>query len=119
MSATHADRQAVYESLEPVLGQEAALRLMDLLPIYPERELVSRTDMHANTALLQGEMAEMRAELRGEMAELRSELTGEMSELRSDLTGDMVELRTEVGINMALSVGSIELSRTSESSGRS
>ncbi len=96
MSATSADRQAVYESLEPVFGQQAALRLMDHLNFTPERELVSSSDMQANTMMLRGEMAELRGELRGEMAELRSELRGEMAELRSELRGEMTELRAEL-----------------------
>ena len=104
MSATHADRQAVYESLEPVLGEKAALRLMDHLQFTPERELVSSSDLQANTMALQGEMAELRgemAELRAEMAELRGELRGEMAELRAELRGEMAELRGDVARQIA------------------
>ena len=97
MSATHADRQAVYESLEPVFGEKAALRLMDHLHFTPERELVSSSDLQANTQALQGEMAELRGELRGEMAELR----GEMAELRAELRGEMAELRRDVAKQIA------------------
>ena len=96
MSATSADRQAVYESLEPVFGEQAALRLMDHLNFTPERELVSTADLMATTAALEGSMAELRGELRGEMAELRAELRGEMTELRAELRGEMAELRGEM-----------------------
>ena len=101
MSATSADRQAVYESLEPVFGEQAALRLMDHLNFTPERELVSSSDMQANTMMLQGEMAELRGELQGEMAELRAELRGEMAELRGELRGEMAELRSDLRGEMA------------------
>ena len=108
MSARHADRQAVYESLEPVFGEKAALRLMDHLHFTPERELVSSSDLQANTQALQGEMAELRgelrgemAELRGEMAELRAELRREMAGLRAELRGEMAELRAELRGEMA------------------
>ena len=92
MSATHADRHAVYESLEPLVGEVVANTIMDLLPSRPESELVTRTDMLATATLLRGEMSELRSELRGEMADLRSELSGEMTELR----GELAELRGEM-----------------------
>ena len=74
MSATHSDRQMVYESLEPVMGAEALNTLMDLLPPHPDAELATRNDMHANTLMMRGEFSELRGELRGEMAELRGEI---------------------------------------------
>jgi len=49
--------------------------------------------MHANTTMLRGEMAELRAELRGEMVELRAELRGEMSELRADMKAGFAKSR--------------------------
>ena len=57
--------------LEGTLGADVANNLMQLLPHEPAGQLVTRTDMQANTIMLRGEMAELRAELRGEMAELR------------------------------------------------
>ena len=100
MSATHADRHAVYESLEPLVGEAVANTIMDLLPSHPESELVTRTDMHATATLLRGEMSELRSELRGEMAELRGDLTSEMTELRSESRGEMAELRGDLTSEM-------------------
>ena len=77
----------IYVGLEQVLGEEAADNMMRLLPYQPRDELVTRADLHAQTTVLRGEMAELRAELRGEMGELRAELRGEMGELRAELRG--------------------------------
>lgn len=77
---------------------------MQLLPLEPANQLVTRTDMQSNTIMLRGEMGE----LRGEMAELRSELRGEMAELRADLTGQMVELRAELRGDMDRLHGSMQ-----------
>ena len=74
MAITEQDRRNLFNGLEDTLGPEAANNLMELLPNTPAAQLVTREDMHANTALLHGEMAELRAELRGEMAELRGEM---------------------------------------------
>ena len=63
MTAAHADRQIVYDSLKDLIGSEASNKLMDLLPRHPETDLVTRTDMHANTSILQGVMAELRGEM--------------------------------------------------------
>ena len=96
MSATHADRHAVYESLEPLVGEAVANTIMDLLPSHPESELVTRTDMHATATLLRGEMSELRSELRGEMTELRSDLRTEMTELRGYMIGEFGLVRSEL-----------------------
>ncbi len=73
---------------------------MKLIPYPPAEELATRTDMHAQTNMLRGEMAELRgdltSELKGEMAELRIDLTGQMSELHGDLRGEMAELRIDL-----------------------
>ena len=71
MSITERDRRNIYNGLEGTLGADVANNLMQLLPHEPAGQLVTRTDMQANTIMLRGEMAELRAELRGEMAELR------------------------------------------------
>ncbi len=57
----------------------------------PADHLVTREDMHANTALLRGEMAELRAELRSEMAELRADMT----ELRADMVAGFATAKVE------------------------
>lgn len=101
MSLQESDRRAIYDGFEPILGPETTDKFLALLPRQPASELVTRSDMHANTIMLRGEMAELRGELRGEMAELRSELRGEMAELRSELRGEMAELRSELCGEMA------------------
>ena len=96
MTISESDRRDLFNNLEGTLGGAAADTLMQLLPYQPADQLVTRVDMHAQTALLHGEMAELRAELRGDMAQLRTDLTGDMAQLRTDLTGDMAELRTDL-----------------------
>ena len=90
MPVTERDRNTAYNKLTETIGPEVADVIMELLPLQPAAELVTRTDLQATTTRLQGEMAE----LRGEMAELRAELKGEMTELRAELR---TEFRTEIG----------------------
>ena len=92
MAVTEADRRDVFIHLEEVHGERIANLLMELLPLHPNDELATRTDVLATATVLRGEMAELRGELRGEMTELRAELRGEMTELR----GEMAELRAEL-----------------------
>ncbi|NNC79171.1 MAG: DUF1640 domain-containing protein [Acidimicrobiales bacterium] len=101
MKVSNARRLQVYESLGEHLGTEAADTIMELLPIHPEPNLVTRTDMHANTLMLRGEMAALSSELKNDMTELRSELREEMTELRTDLRTEMAELRSELRGEMA------------------
>ena len=96
MTISESDRRDLFNNLEVTLGGSAADTLMQLLPYQPADQLVTRVDMHAQTALLHGEMAELRADLTSEMAELRSEVRGDMAQLRTDLTGDMAQLRSDV-----------------------
>ena len=49
---------------------------MELLPRQPEAQLVTRTDMHANTIMLRGEMTELRADVRTELAGLQKWAAG-------------------------------------------
>jgi len=86
MALTESDRRDIFEAVH---GPDVADNLMQLIPHQPAAHLVTREDMHANTQMLRGEMAE----LRGEMAELRSELRGEMIELRADFRTDMAALQ--------------------------
>lgn len=81
MAITNSDRRDLFNRLEETLGQSAANTVMELLPDQPASQLVTRVDMHANTTMLRGEMAELRSELRGEMADLRVELRGEVASL--------------------------------------
>ena len=85
MAITEENRRNIFNGLEDAIGTEQANHLMELLPTSPATELVTRSDMHAFSGELRGEMAELRAELRGEMAELRGELRGEMAELRGEI----------------------------------
>ena len=96
MTISESDRRDLFNNLDVTLGGSAADTLMQLLPYQPADQLVTRVDMHAQTALLHGEMAELRADLTSEMAELRSEVRGDMAQLRTDLTGDMAQLRSDV-----------------------
>ncbi|MCO4836296.1 MAG: hypothetical protein KC481_21790 [Acidimicrobiaceae bacterium] len=96
MTISESDRRDLFNNLEVTLGGSAVDTLMQLLPYQPADQLVTRVDMHAQTALLHGEMAELRADLTSEMAELRSEIRGDMAQLRTDLTGDMSQLRSDV-----------------------
>ena len=96
MTISQSDRRDLFNNLEVTLGGSAADTLMQLLPYQPADQLVTRVDMHAQTALLHGEMAELRADLTSEMAELRSEVRGDMAPLRTDLTGDVAQLRSDV-----------------------
>jgi len=55
---------------------------MQLLPDQPADQLVTRIDMHAQTALRHGEMAELHAGLTSDMAGLRADVR--------------IEIRTEI-----------------------
>ncbi len=78
MTVTEEHRRNVFTSLESAIGTEQANHLMEMLPVTPASELVTRSDMASfGTAL--------RAEVRGDMAELRGELRGEMAELRGEI----------------------------------
>lgn len=89
MALTESDRRDIFDSLEAVHGPDVANNLMQLIPHQPAAHLVTREDMHANTQMLRGEMAELRAE----MSELRSELRGEMIELRAEFRVEMAALQ--------------------------
>lgn len=101
MTISESDRRDLFNNLEVTLGGSAADTLMQLLPYQPADQLVTRVDMHAQTALLHGEMAELRSDLTGEMAQLRTDVLGDMTQLRSDVLGDMAELRSDVVGHMA------------------
>ena len=85
MSISESERRVIYDSLETNIGLPAADFLMKLIPYPPVSELATRADMHAETTMLRGEMAELRSDLRGEMAELRADVVRDMTELRSSL----------------------------------
>ena len=95
MSISESERCDIYTGLEHAVGERVANNIMELLPQQPADQLVTRADMHANTTLLRGEMAELRAELRGEMADLRAELKGEMAELRADMATGFATAKVE------------------------
>ncbi len=109
MSQSEEDRRGLYDELAGAIGPDSAGVLMELLPRSPSSELVTRTDMQANTIMLRGEMAQLRADLRTEMAELRADLRNEMAELRTDLRTEMADLRAEVTGEMAAQMGALRL----------
>ena len=78
MALTESDRRDIFDSLEAVHGPDVANNLMQLIPHQPAAHLVTREDMHANTQMLRGEMAE----LRGEMTELRADFRVDMAALQ-------------------------------------
>lgn len=82
MTISESDRRDIFVGLEPILGPEAANNLLAMLPNQPAAQLVTREDMHANTIMLRGEMAELRAELKGDLANLRSDLKADITDLR-------------------------------------
>ena len=82
MTISESDRRDIFVGLEPILGPEAANNLLAMLPNQPAAQLVTRDDMHANTIMLRGEMAELRAELKGDLASLRSDLKADITDLR-------------------------------------
>ena len=64
MSITERDRRDIHNGLEDSLGTDVANNLMQLLPHEPAgRQLVTRTDMQANTIRLRGEIAELRGQM--------------------------------------------------------
>lgn len=101
MALSERRRRQLHAQLDDSIGAEAADSLMELVPLYPQTDLVTRSDLLSLRSDLESDAVSLRSELRGEMAELRSELRGEMAELRSDLTGEMAELRSELRGEMA------------------
>lgn len=98
MSVSESDRNDVYQALATVWEQSIVDLVMELLFTQPTTELVTQQDLHANTVLLRGEMAELRADLKGEMAELR----GEVSELRGEIKAEIGNLyRWGAGVMVA------------------
>jgi len=93
MSVSSSDRRNWYTNLETTIGTQATDTLMDLLPLHPSSELVTRSDVHAQTQMLRGEMAELRAGLKGEMVELRVELRDDMASLEARFEQRFTELR--------------------------
>ncbi len=110
MSQSEEDRRGLYDELAGAIGPDSAGVLMELLPRSPSSELVTRTDMQANTIMLRGEMAELRADLRTEMADLRAELTGEMAAQMGALRLDVARwLWTAWASNLAVMVALVLL----------
>ena len=104
MQLSESDRNQVYQALTDLWAPTVADLVMELLFTQPTTELVTQQDLHANTVLLRGEMAELRAELKGEMAELR----GELAELRGDFKSEIGNLyRWGAGVMMANGVAVI------------
>ena len=101
MAASEHQRRLVYDSFEEAVGTGATDFMMDRLLEHPRGDFATRDDVLASATVLQGEMAEMRAELRGEMSELRTDLRGEMSDLRTELGAEMSGLRSDLRGDMA------------------
>lgn len=74
MSINEKQRRLVYDGLEDAFGDEFANLLMELLPYQSASSLVTRDDMHANTTMLRGEMAELRGEFRALEARVEAKI---------------------------------------------
>lgn len=60
----------VYPAFSDQLSEPVAEVIMELLFTQPTTELGTQSDLHANTTLLRGEMAELRGELKAEFGNL-------------------------------------------------
>lgn len=100
MNISQQDRHNLFTQLQSALGDPAAGNLMELLPLQPNSELVTRADMASLRDALRGEMAELRGELKGDMAELRADMRSEMGELRVEMRSEMGELRADMRSEM-------------------
>ena len=102
MSVSERDRHELYLAVEAVHGESVANTFMELLPVTPSRDFVTRTDLLASATMLRGEMAEVRgemAEVRGEVAELRGHM-----ELRFGRVERMIAMLTAANVVGAVSV---------------
>ena len=95
MTASDADRFALYEMMKAAWGTPLATALIEHIPPMDTSQIATKQDVENLAIQLRGEMAELRGDLRGEMAELRGELRGEMAALRGELLGAFSELRGE------------------------
>ena len=59
-----------------MVGEDAANTIMELLPSQPHNELMTRQDAAATTAMLRGEMAELRADVSAQIAALQKWAAG-------------------------------------------
>lgn len=87
-------RSEMAEALRSVLGEEAAMTLLDHLPpsgwsgVATSHDVeVLRAELHGELAGVRGELAELRGEMRGEFAAVR----GEMVAMRAELTTELVD----------------------------
>ncbi len=87
----------LYSALADQMSEAVAEIIMEQLFAQPTGELATQADLHANTTLLRGEIAELRAEVRGEIAELRAEVRGEIGELRGEIAELRGEFKAEIG----------------------
>ncbi len=74
-------RRLVHEWAARSAGPDVADALMAMLPPFPTEEIATGADLERMTAVLRGEMSELRGELRGEMSELRGEMRGMLPRL--------------------------------------
>jgi len=100
MTISEQSRHAMYVQLESVLGQEAALILMEHLPPVGWADVATKRDLDQLHTLMQRDlalgMAQLRGDLRGEIGQLGTGLRSEMSQLGTDFRREMGELRGEM-----------------------
>jgi len=63
MNITQRDRHALFTKLQSAIGEPEAGNLMELLPLQPNAEPVTRADMASFRDVMRGEMSELRGEL--------------------------------------------------------
>ena len=85
MAMSEKSRNALYQGLVPVAGEEPVSEMLSYFPARDVEEPVTKE-------FLRAEIADLSRELRTEMADVRAD----MADLRHELRTDMAELRTEM-----------------------
>jgi hypothetical protein len=96
MTINEQTRHAMYVQLESVLGQEAALILMEHLPPVGWADVATKRDLDHLHLATRHEVQQLGTELRGEIQQLGTELRGEIQQLGTELRGEIQQLGTEL-----------------------
>jgi hypothetical protein len=89
MALSQKHRVALYEFLEPQLGDDVTEALLSEFPTDPGDELVTKQ-------FLRAELAELRTELHTGLGDVQSGLRGEIADVQSGLRGEIAQLRVEM-----------------------
>lgn len=74
MAMSQKSRNAVYDGLVELLGEEPVEEMLSHFPVSEADEAITKADLKVEVGVLRQEMGEMRTDLRLEIAELRTEL---------------------------------------------